>query len=456
MIIALPIYLQLVLEYNAMQAGLSLAPLSLDMFGTALLAGKRARRRLSSRPAAPSGGGHAPTLRDAIVRAPAGGVPRRPGARSAVEHGPADLVPQSLVVEDELADRLRELITLPPALGSPRGLALALRRGRPYGLDRVRRRAELVRGDVRHDPRLPRGVSGVPRCATQVSRRVHGPATRGASLHHLDLATHPGAGLLDRLTRSRVLGLRRLEQGKHVLGARCRPERQETVIRVGERPTAADCHETRVSDFREDHRLTFSHLPASSTTGRRARRQECASQARRWGGAYNGRRRGRPGTPTRRGALLDDFSTLEIRKGATPDVLARLRRALPASLQLWAVIYSMSLDLPDLPDYLQHLDGISLWVWHGRDLGRLEEHVERCHALSGRKPLNLGLYFYNFGERRPLTVEQMAGQVDHGLRLVRSGEGQGLCFLSSSVMDEGLEAVEWTRRWIADRGDEAL
>jgi EmrB/QacA subfamily drug resistance transporter len=48
MIIALPIYLQMVLEYNAMQAGLSLAPLSLSMFGMALLAGKRAGRRRPS------------------------------------------------------------------------------------------------------------------------------------------------------------------------------------------------------------------------------------------------------------------------------------------------------------------------------------------------------------------------------------------------------------------------
>ena len=40
--IVLPIYLQMVLEYNAMQAGLSLAPLSLTMFGVALLAGKKA------------------------------------------------------------------------------------------------------------------------------------------------------------------------------------------------------------------------------------------------------------------------------------------------------------------------------------------------------------------------------------------------------------------------------
>lgn len=48
MIIALPIYLQMVLEYNAMQAGLSIAPLSLSMFAVALVAGRRAGKRRPS------------------------------------------------------------------------------------------------------------------------------------------------------------------------------------------------------------------------------------------------------------------------------------------------------------------------------------------------------------------------------------------------------------------------
>jgi EmrB/QacA subfamily drug resistance transporter len=47
--IALPLFLQMTLEYNAMQAGLSLAPLSLTMFAVAMLAGKKAGDR---RPAA--------------------------------------------------------------------------------------------------------------------------------------------------------------------------------------------------------------------------------------------------------------------------------------------------------------------------------------------------------------------------------------------------------------------
>jgi hypothetical protein len=49
MLIALPIYLQLVLGYNALEAGISLAPLSLTMFAVALIAGRRAGTR---RPAA--------------------------------------------------------------------------------------------------------------------------------------------------------------------------------------------------------------------------------------------------------------------------------------------------------------------------------------------------------------------------------------------------------------------
>jgi fucose permease len=48
MMIALPIFLQMVLEYNAMEAGLTLAPLSLSMFFVALVAGRKAGNRSPS------------------------------------------------------------------------------------------------------------------------------------------------------------------------------------------------------------------------------------------------------------------------------------------------------------------------------------------------------------------------------------------------------------------------
>jgi MFS family permease len=49
LMIALPIFLQMVLEYNALEAGVSLAPLSLSMFAVAVVAGKKAAGHSPSR-----------------------------------------------------------------------------------------------------------------------------------------------------------------------------------------------------------------------------------------------------------------------------------------------------------------------------------------------------------------------------------------------------------------------
>ena len=74
-----------------------------------------------------------------------------------------------LVVEDEVTNCLRELITLPLALASAGGLALFGRDGRADCFDRVGRRAEFVRGDVGDSPRLAGGVRRVPGGAARFS-----------------------------------------------------------------------------------------------------------------------------------------------------------------------------------------------------------------------------------------------------------------------------------------------
>jgi hypothetical protein len=172
---------------------------------------------------------------------------------SAVKHRPADVVPQSLIVKYKLANHLRELVTLPLALKSPRGFAPPFRRGGTYRLDRVSGCTKLVRGDMCDGRGLPSRVRGVSCCPTQLSRRAHRMAARAARLHHLDLATHPRTGILDRPTWSRVLRSSQLEKAKDVLRARCRPKSEEMVIRIGKGPTAADRYEARVPDTREDH-----------------------------------------------------------------------------------------------------------------------------------------------------------------------------------------------------------
>src|SRR6202049_167249 len=172
------------------------------------------------------------------------------------EHKPADVVPQPLVVEYELADRLRELVALPPALESPCALALSFRRGGTGGLDCVGGRTELVRRDVCNDRRLAGGVRGMAWRPTQISGRGHCMASCRACLGHGDLAARPGPPEFDRATRSRVRRPSRLEEVQDVFRARCRPQGEEMVIRISEGPTAADRHETRVAFFREDQPST--------------------------------------------------------------------------------------------------------------------------------------------------------------------------------------------------------
>src|SRR5262249_14677520 len=102
------------------------------------------------------------------------------------------------------------------------------------------------------------------------------------------------------------LKLSRLEDVKHVLRTRCRPQGEELVIRIGEGPTTADRHETRVALFREDHTSTPSDrvCPTSSTmppapSARRAApgpRLRTASPAAQYTGALESR----PGRGERR------------------------------------------------------------------------------------------------------------------------------------------------------------
>ena len=136
----------------------------------------------------------------------------QPDACSAVEDRPADVVPQVLVLKYELSNRLWELVTLPLALESARGLGLVIRRSSTCGLDRIGCRAEFVGCDVRHGASLASCVRSVTCCPLLVSRCPHCMAARRAGLHHLDLAMNPGAGMLDGLTRSWILGVSGFEQ----------------------------------------------------------------------------------------------------------------------------------------------------------------------------------------------------------------------------------------------------
>jgi hypothetical protein len=50
-------------------------------------------------------------------------------------------------------------------------------------------------------------------------------------------------------------------------------------------------------------------------------------------------------------------------------------------------------------------------------------------------------------------VELMKMQAELGLKWLKAGRIEGIIFLGTPVCDLGLDAVEWTRRWLASVGD---
>jgi hypothetical protein len=215
-------------------------------------------------------------------------------ALSTVEDRPADLVAQPLVVEDEFADRIRELFALPTTFEPSGAFGLACGRRRPRSLDRIGCSAQLVCSDMRHHRGLASGECRVTSRSAQHPCRSHGMAARCAGPGHPDLAASPCPDLLDRLTRPRICGPLRLEKVQNVLRARGRPQRQEPVIGIRERPPAADGDEPGVTVFGQDHHSTvkrcsishqrrvgrpWRHVP---TAGQPARR--CRGEAARFDG----------------------------------------------------------------------------------------------------------------------------------------------------------------------------
>src|SRR4051794_2890487 len=110
---------------------------------------------------------------------------------SAVEHRPADVVSQPLIVQNQLANRIGQLLALPLALEPASALGLARRDSCTYRLDRVSSSTELVCGHMRDYSRLAGSVRSMPSGTLEIPSRSHGVATRRAGLRHLDLATRP-------------------------------------------------------------------------------------------------------------------------------------------------------------------------------------------------------------------------------------------------------------------------
>jgi hypothetical protein len=108
-------------------------------------------------------------------------------------------------------------------------------------------------------------------------------------------------------------------------------------------------------------------------------------------------------------------------------------------------------------EHLAACDVVTFWTWAARNLPDLERNFAKAEALAPHAKKVLGCYMWDYGGGgKTIPVEQMKFQCELGLRWLKEGRIAGMIFLASCICDMGLEAVEWSRRWIREVGDGPL
>ena len=157
---------------------------------------------------------------------------------------------------------------------------------------------------------------------------------------------------------------------------------------------------------------------------------------------------------------LEDGTAVKTLTGAR--TLAELREAsrrmhaLSPDLDMRLVLYTEELGYGEaLKPVIDCFDTVSLWTWHGANLGELSARFRDYRKLVGPdKKTFLGLYMWDFPGKKPVGVENMKRQLDVALSLFRGGQVDGFLFHCTPLVNKNLPEVEMAREWIRAHGDE--
>jgi hypothetical protein len=157
--------------------------------------------------------------------------------------------------------------------------------------------------------------------------------------------------------------------------------------------------------------------------------------------------------PNIRDVICDDFNP----KRCTLEQLGEMRKLLKERerpFDMWVVVYDLALKNNNVPyEHLELFDVITYWTWNANDLDSLESNFKKLRSSIPGKRFILGCYMWDYGAGKPIPVNRMAEQCQIAIKLLKEGAIEGIIFLASCICDLKIDAVEWTRKWIAHVGN---
>lgn len=157
------------------------------------------------------------------------------------------------------------------------------------------------------------------------------------------------------------------------------------------------------------------------------------------------------------GLIMDDYfkSTGEKRDAIGPDQVREFKKSFGRA-EFWDAIYTSDIENTS-KEHLDVVDATTLWTRAANDLADLEANFEKMCRLHPRARKVLGCYMWDFlGGKRPIPIPLMKHQCELGLKWLKEGRIEGISFIASPMCDMDIEAVEWTRQWIQQVGDQRL
>ncbi|MFB0525346.1 MAG: hypothetical protein ACETVZ_07370 [Phycisphaerae bacterium] len=126
-----------------------------------------------------------------------------------------------------------------------------------------------------------------------------------------------------------------------------------------------------------------------------------------------------------------------------------------SEMDLWLIAAPQAIVDKNRP-YIDLCDGLVLFKWQPNALKNVEGDFANLEKHASDKERVQLCCLWDYANKRPMPVETMKYQCKLGLKMLGDGRSHGMVFLASCICDLGLEAVEWTRKWIAEVGDRSL
>jgi hypothetical protein len=153
----------------------------------------------------------------------------------------------------------------------------------------------------------------------------------------------------------------------------------------------------------------------------------------------------------------------------TLDELRQARAQIQATerpLEMWITLYTLEINPskvgfkacePPLANFLDQFDVLTLWTWNSDELPELEENLAALEKIAPKKArIALGLYLWDFVNKKPVSVDLMKHQCDLGLKWLKEGRISDMIFLANTMLDVGMPSAEFAREWVKKNGGEKL